>query len=271
MAPNQIEPLSRRRPAQKSELPAAEILEQLAEAAVDWRRVLSAMPQVDEAALRNALREAASALRQKAGAPTPKAERRKDKFAPADESGDEDSARFEWLEIAAEERSSYGQTPFVVRGDDGEDFVFLKLEPVRPVENIQQIIVHVDGCCKGNPGPSACGVVFLAPGGEMIAEGCAYLGEMTNNAAEYHALIAAFLQALEWGKRQLIVFSDSELLVKQMNGEYRARSPLLFPLIKTAQELRRKFTYCAIRHVPRERNSRADQLANWAIRRYSRH
>jgi ribonuclease HI len=123
--------------------------------------------------------------------------------------------------------------------------------------------IHTDGASRGNPGKAAYGYVMEPEDGEAIEEaGC--LGTMTNNQAEYTALVRALEHALELGSHHsVLVHSDSELLVKQMNGEYRVKNEDLRDLFSRAQELRRRFDGgVTIRHVRRRANSRADALCN---------
>jgi ribonuclease HI len=126
--------------------------------------------------------------------------------------------------------------------------------------------VHTDGASRGNPGAAAFAYVISRDGEPPIEEaGC--LGEMTNNQAEYIALIRALEHALELGaQHSLLIHSDSELLVKQMNGQYRVKNEELRGLYEEAQELGKRFTGgVTIRHVRRAQNSRADELCNEAL------
>jgi ribonuclease HI len=126
--------------------------------------------------------------------------------------------------------------------------------------------IYTDGASRGNPGKAAFAYVIEPVEGEPIEEaGC--LGTMTNNQAEYTALVRALEHALELGPRQRVfVHSDSELLVKQMNGEYRVKNDDLRDLFDQAQDLRRRFKGgVTIRHVRRAANSRADALCNEAL------
>jgi ribonuclease HI len=125
-------------------------------------------------------------------------------------------------------------------------------------------IINIDGAARGNPGPAAYAYVIGRSGQPPIEQsGC--LGEATNNVAEYTALIKALERATELGDRRLIIQSDSELLVKQMKGEYRVKNDQLRVLHQQASRLTRQFEQVTIRHVPRAENSRADQLCNEAL------
>jgi ribonuclease HI len=124
--------------------------------------------------------------------------------------------------------------------------------------------IHIDGAARGNPGPAAFAFVIQKEGSPPIEEN-GLLGVTTNNLAEYTALVRALQRAAELGARRLIVHSDSELLVKQMNGAYRVKSPDLRVLYDRAKELIKRFEQVVIRHVRREQNSRADELCNQAL------
>lgn len=126
-------------------------------------------------------------------------------------------------------------------------------------------VLRTDGGSRGNPGPGGAGFVLEDPAGALIANGGKFLGSVTNNIAEYEALLWGLRVAADRGVRQLTVYSDSELLVKQMNGIYRCKHPNMIPLFKQAQALVKRFDSVAIEHVRREQNSDADQLANEAM------
>ena len=120
---------------------------------------------------------------------------------------------------------------------------------------------HIDGASRGNPGPAAYAVVLRRPGRPAVEE-AETIGTATNNVAEYTALVRALELAAEHRVKVLSVFSDSELLVKQMNGEYRVKSPDLQDLYTEATGLRAKFARVTVTHVRREQNAEADQLCN---------
>jgi ribonuclease HI len=126
-------------------------------------------------------------------------------------------------------------------------------------------IVYTDGAARGNPGPAGAGALVLDAEGRRVAEVDEYLGEATNNVAEYRALLLGLACAREVGAREIEVRADSELLVKQMNGEYRVRSPQLLVLHRRARRLERAFESVAYVHVRRAANTDADRLANRAI------
>jgi ribonuclease HI len=124
--------------------------------------------------------------------------------------------------------------------------------------------VNIDGAARGNPGPAAYAFVLARDGAPPVEEkGC--LGSTTNNVAEYTALVRALEKAAQLGASRLLISSDSELLVKQMNGEYRVKNENLKSLFEEAKALVRKFAEVTIRHVPRAQNARADALCNEAL------
>jgi ribonuclease HI len=128
------------------------------------------------------------------------------------------------------------------------------------------LTIHTDGASRGNPGPAAFAYVIRRDDKPVIEEaGC--LGRMTNNQAEYTALVRALERALKLSAdRPVLVRSDSELLVKQMNGEYRVKDETLRDLYEEARALVRRFDApVTIRHVRRDQNSRADELCNQAL------
>jgi ribonuclease HI len=127
------------------------------------------------------------------------------------------------------------------------------------------LIIHIDGGARGNPGPAGAGVVIKAEDGRPIHEAGYFLGRQTSNAAEYHALIRALTRAQRCACQRLCVYSDSELLVRQITGEYQVKSPKLAQLYQQVQLLLLKVSSWTVRHVPREENARADELANLAM------
>jgi ribonuclease HI len=124
---------------------------------------------------------------------------------------------------------------------------------------------HCDGGSRGNPGPAGYGAVIEDPKGQVVARLSAFLGPQTNNYAEYKGLLAVLSWAREHGARQLRVVSDSELMVKQMKGQYKVASPVLRPLWEEAKGLARQLERFEMRHTLRGGNKEADQLANEAM------
>lgn len=125
-----------------------------------------------------------------------------------------------------------------------------------------EAMLFADGGSRGNPGPAASAAVLLDPGGELIEEVGAYLGIATNNVAEWTALVLGLEAAAKRGIRRLGVRLDSELVVKQLGGEYRVKHAGLQPLYARARRLLRDFAEVEIRHVPRKQNALADALVN---------
>jgi ribonuclease HI len=125
--------------------------------------------------------------------------------------------------------------------------------------------LHVDGASRGNPGEAGFGVHVTGPDGSEVAALFGYLGKATNNVAEYQALIHGLRFALARGAAAVEVFSDSELLVRQLEGRYRVKNAGLQPLHREAQGLLARFAKARVAHVPRERNREADALANRAV------
>lgn len=129
---------------------------------------------------------------------------------------------------------------------------------------------NIDGGSRGNPGPAAYGVVIRDPTGEIVAKLKKYIGQNTNNVAEYFGLIAALDYAETHGIRALRVLSDSELLVKQMRGQYKVKSEDLRPLFERARKMAQALALFRIEHVFREQNREADALVNQALDETSR-
>jgi len=125
--------------------------------------------------------------------------------------------------------------------------------------------LHIDGASRGNPGEAGFGVHVTRPDGAEVAGLYGYLGRATNNVAEYEALLHALRYALGRGARRVRVFSDSELVVRQMEGRYRVKHPDMIPLHSEARSLLARFDEVLLTHVPREQNREADRLANRAL------
>ena len=127
------------------------------------------------------------------------------------------------------------------------------------------LIAHSDGGARGNPGPAGYGVVIQDQSGKKVAHLSEYLGHQTNNFAEYQGLIAALEYALQHGPKALKLISDSELLVRQIKGIYKVKSPTLKDLHGRAKELIAQLEWFSIGHALREHNQEADRLANEAM------
>ncbi|MBI4495583.1 MAG: ribonuclease HI family protein [Deltaproteobacteria bacterium] len=139
------------------------------------------------------------------------------------------------------------------------------MEESPPVRREPELFIHADGASRGNPGEAGAGVVILDGRGRTVRELKRFLGLATNNFAEYQALILALEEALELGAGSVRVHLDSELAVRQIGGEYQVRNAGLKPVHRRVLELLEKFARAEVVHVPREKNRRADQLANEAI------
>jgi ribonuclease HI len=135
-------------------------------------------------------------------------------------------------------------------------------EPERPAG---VYTANVDGAARGNPGPASYGMIVRGPDGSTRFQIGKYLGRATNNVAEYYALIGALDYAQSQNISRLAIRSDSELLVRQMQGRYKVKSPDLRPLHERAQKMARALDHFEISHVRREQNSEADELANLAL------
>jgi len=164
--------------------------------------------------------------------------------------------------------------PGVMRrfGLSREDMTNL-LEDAASVFRLEQLgtwSLYVDGASRGNPGPAGAGAVLFGPQGERKAEDNRYLGETTNNVAEYQALLLGLELAQNLGVRNLKVFADSQLMVRQLKGAYRVKTPHLVPLWRAAHQALQKFDSYAISHLDRSLNHEADRLARQAIDRHRR-
>ncbi|MBI3255682.1 MAG: ribonuclease HI family protein [Candidatus Andersenbacteria bacterium] len=124
--------------------------------------------------------------------------------------------------------------------------------------------LHTDGGARGNPGPAGIGYVLVVEDKASIFH-AGYIGETTNNQAEYQALVAGMKRALKEGVQELACYLDSELVVKQVRGEYRVKNMDLKPWVDEVQALRRQIAKVSFTHVRREKNKAADRLVNEAI------
>ncbi len=127
------------------------------------------------------------------------------------------------------------------------------------------MIVHVDGGARGNPGPAAAACVLSDPSGEVLDEHARLLGEVTNNVAEYRALLLGLERARALGATEVEVVNDSELVAKQVQGLYKVRHAAMRPLHSQAMAALREFERWSIRSVPRAQNAHADALVNAAL------
>ena len=140
--------------------------------------------------------------------------------------------------------------------------------PTTAVETMAgRAIINTDGASKGNPGPAGIGYVIRDADGKTLAERGRPIGRKTNNQAEYEAVIAALKHARKLGIRRILLRSDSELIVRQVRGEYRVKNPRMAPLHKMVMDLVSGFEEFHCETIPRERNTEADVLASEAAGR----
>jgi ribonuclease HI len=128
-----------------------------------------------------------------------------------------------------------------------------------------KLVVHVDGGARGNPGPAAIAAVLTSPDGEVVGEAKETIGVATNNVAEYRALLLGLAMAHQMGADEVEVVNDSELIQKQVNGEYKVKHPDMKPLHAEAMTALRQFERWQVRSVPRAENADADALVNQAL------
>lgn len=129
----------------------------------------------------------------------------------------------------------------------------------------QRLVLRTDGASRGNPGHAAAGVVIEDTQGNLLARGKKYLGRLTNNQAEYRALLLGLESIAKYHPATVYVYMDSELIVNQMNGRYKVRHNDLIPLYETARQLAAAFPAISFAHVARAENHLADALANQAL------
>lgn len=129
----------------------------------------------------------------------------------------------------------------------------------------KKIFIYADGGARGNPGPAGIGVVISDATKKKIKELYKYIGEATNNIAEYSALIAGLEEASNLGATDIVICLDSELVVKQMNGEYKVKDACIRVLFEKALGILKSFSSFEIRHIERDKNKDADRLVNKAI------
>jgi ribonuclease HI len=127
---------------------------------------------------------------------------------------------------------------------------------------IESVVVHVDGGSRGNPGPSAAAAVASTPDGDALAEKSAYIGETTNNVAEYRAVQLGLELARELGASTVEIVNDSQLIARQIGGQYKVKHAGLRPLYLETMKALREFDRWSVRDVRREHNKRADELVN---------
>ena len=130
---------------------------------------------------------------------------------------------------------------------------------------MKKLVIYTDGASRGNPGRAAIGAILKDEKGALVATISRGIGKATNNQAEYQAVIAALEKAISMGADSVELNSDSELIVKQIKGQYRVKKESLRPLYENVMQLKSRLDNFRIRHVQRERNWEADKLANAAL------
>jgi len=135
------------------------------------------------------------------------------------------------------------------------------------MSKLEKLIIYCDGGARGNPGPGGIGAVVYDKDQNKLAEISEYLGKSTNNQAEYKAVIAAINKAGEFGAKELDFYLDSELVVKQLKGEYKVKNKELAPLFVKVYNKTLDFSRVNFYHIPRNKNKEADKLANQAMDR----
>ena len=128
-----------------------------------------------------------------------------------------------------------------------------------------KVVVHVDGGARGNPGPAAAAAVLSTPAGEVLDEASEALGEATNNVAEYRGLLLGLARARALGATEVEVVNDSELVARQVNGQYKVKHADMKPLHAAATAVLGEFARWQVRSVPRAQNAHADALVNRAL------
>jgi len=131
---------------------------------------------------------------------------------------------------------------------------------------MKRVIIFADGASQGNPGLAAIGAIIKDEQGRVITSISQGIGRATNNQAEYRAIIAALENAVSLGASQVDMRSDSELVVRQINGGYRVKNASLKPLYQKVKQLQSQLTGFTITHIPRQQNTEADSLANMALK-----
>lgn len=135
-----------------------------------------------------------------------------------------------------------------------------------PRKGPQRGVLYVDGSCSGNPGEGGAGAVIRDGEGKVVSRIKKYLGSVTNNRAEYQALLAGLEEARRLGMKEIEVYLDSELVANQINGVYRVRDAALRILEREVRKRLEHFAHWVIKYIPREENSEADRLAREAVR-----
>ncbi len=130
---------------------------------------------------------------------------------------------------------------------------------------LKNAVIYADGASRGNPGPAAIGAIIKDERGRLITSISQRIGRATNNQAEYRAIITALEKAIELGAKQVDISLDSQLVIRQINGEYRVKNAALKPLYQQVKQLLNSLEGFTVTRVPREQNTEADHLANIAF------
>ena len=134
------------------------------------------------------------------------------------------------------------------------------------IMKVKRVVIFTDGVAEPNPGPAAIGAAIKDEQGKLIASISQPIGRATNNQAEYRAIIAALVEAIRLGTDQVDIRSDSELVVKQINGRYRVKNAALKSLYQQVKQLQSQLKGFTITHIPRQQNREADRLAGKALK-----
>jgi len=167
----------------------------------------------------------------------------------------------ESMELSKAEREARRRERAAAEAEKQEQAAAEQAALARPVRTR----LYCDGAARGNPGPAGAGAVIVNPAGHIVAKIGKFLGEETNNVAEYMGLILGLKRAKAMGIKELEVLADSELVVRQLNGEYAVKAEHLQPLHAEALALLKAFDQIEVRHIPREENGQADAMSNRAI------
>ncbi len=230
-----------------SEVPFYRVLDILATRDGDVSEVINRYSDIKEPSLRTAFHNCAVLLRQLAA---------KEGLLPAwevSESSEDAGPRGPKPATGATKKTKQAEdlTPFIDESARGK---------------VTMAKLYIDGASKGNPGPAGIGIALFSMDGQKLAQQALAIGETTNNMAEYTALIEGMKLAQQLGIRNLHILSDSQLLVQQMNGNYKIKNAGLQSKVAEAQELLKGFDNVSIHYISREHNKLADALSNYALK-----
>ncbi|MEW6096791.1 MAG: reverse transcriptase-like protein [bacterium] len=172
----------------------------------------------------------------------------------------------EWLAAGKSQETIISENPDISK-EDISKALYYAADKLKPIE---KLFIYVDGASSGNPGPAGIGIVIYNKNKHLIDKISEFIGNATNNVAEYMAVIKALEYSLSKNTNQVTIFSDSELVVKQLNGEYLIKNKTLKTLVFKVAKLIDKFKNVKIIYVPREKNELADKLADQSIKKQKR-